>query len=217
MSLLHQITRAVGEHQDLASIFQVVIRTLEDQMPVDFACMCLYDEAVNDVMIASVGLHGAEMAKALALTEQAHLDIGGDCVGKLKRGVLIYEPDTLVVNYVFPQHLAQGGVRAMVAVPLMVDGELYGVLVVTRVPTNSFSSGECEFLTHLTEHVGAGRAASHFTMRCRVPTTICVKRRRASCSRNVCVRWDRWRAASRTTLTTGPLADSHATRRPSVP
>ena len=159
MSLLHQITRAVGEHQDLASIFQVVIRTLEDQMPVDFTCMCLYDEAVNDVMIASVGLHGAEMATALALTEQSHLDIGGECVSKLKRGLLIYEPDTQVVNYVFPKRLAQGGMRAMVAVPLMVDGELYGVLVVARIPTNSFSSGECEFLTHLTEHVA--QAAQH--------------------------------------------------------
>jgi len=159
MSLLHQITRAVGEHQDLASIFQVVIRTLEDQMPVDFACMCLYDEAVNDVMIASVGLQGAGMAKELALTEQSHLDIGGDCVGKLKRGVLIYEPDTQLVSYVFPKRLARGGMRAMVAVPLMVDGELYGVLVVARIPTNSFSSGECEFLTHLAEHVA--QAAQH--------------------------------------------------------
>src|SRR6185295_3143438 len=35
MRLLHQITRAVGERQDLPSIFQVVIRTVEDQMPVD--------------------------------------------------------------------------------------------------------------------------------------------------------------------------------------
>jgi len=159
MSLLHQITRAVGEHQDLASIFQVVIRTLEDQMPVEFSCMCLYDEAVNDVMIASVGLHGADMAKTLALTEQSHVDIGGECVNKLKLGLLIYEPDTKLVGYVFPQRLAQGGMRAMVAVPMMVDGEFYGALVVARAQINSFSSGECEFLTHLSEHVA--QAAQH--------------------------------------------------------
>jgi signal transduction histidine kinase/ActR/RegA family two-component response regulator len=159
MSLLHQITRAVGEHQDLPSIFQVVIRTLEDQMPVDFACLCLYDEAVNDVMIASVGLHSAEMARTLGLTEQSHLDIGKDCVDKTKRGVLIYEPDTSAVNYAFPRNLLKGGLRAMVAVPMMVDGEFYGVLVVARRETNSFSSGECEFLTHLSEHVA--QAAQH--------------------------------------------------------
>ena len=48
MSLLHQITRAIGERQDLPSIFQVVIRTLEDQLPIDFGCICLYDAAANE-------------------------------------------------------------------------------------------------------------------------------------------------------------------------
>jgi K+-sensing histidine kinase KdpD len=159
MNLLHQITRAVGEHQDLASIFQVVIRTLEDQMPVDFACLCLYDEALNDVMIASVGLHSADTARSLGLTEQSHLDIGKDCIDKTKRGVLIYEPDTSAVNYVFPRNLHKGGLGAMVAVPMMVDGEFYGVIVVARRAVKSFSSGECEFLTHLSEHVA--QAAQH--------------------------------------------------------
>ena len=45
IDLLQQITRAIGERQDMPSIFQVVVRTLEDQMPVDFGCICLYDEA----------------------------------------------------------------------------------------------------------------------------------------------------------------------------
>jgi signal transduction histidine kinase/ActR/RegA family two-component response regulator len=159
MSLLHQITRAVGEHQDLASIFQVVIRTLEDQLPVDFACLCLYDEAVNDVMIASVGLRSAAVASTLALNEQSHIDLGPECIDKTKRGVLIYEPDTAAVEFPFPLRLARGGLRAMVAVPMMVDGEFYGVLVVARREVSSFSSGECEFLTHLSEHVA--QAAQH--------------------------------------------------------
>ena len=43
LGLLQQITRAIGERQDLPSIFQVVIRSLEDQLPIDFGCVCLYD------------------------------------------------------------------------------------------------------------------------------------------------------------------------------
>ena len=39
LNLLQQITRAIGERQDLPSIFQVVIRTLEDQLPIDFGCI----------------------------------------------------------------------------------------------------------------------------------------------------------------------------------
>jgi len=159
MNLLHQITRAVGEHQDMPSIFQVVIRTLEDQLPIDFGCFCLYDAAANDVMIASVGLRSADLAMELALTEQQHVNIGDDCIGKAVLGQLIYEPDTAKVDSPFPRRLAKGGLRAMVAVPMLIEGKVFGVLVVARNLTNSFSSGECEFLTHLSEHVA--QAAQH--------------------------------------------------------
>jgi PAS domain S-box-containing protein len=40
LNLLQQITRAIGERQDIQSIFQVVIRTLEEHLPVDFCCIC---------------------------------------------------------------------------------------------------------------------------------------------------------------------------------
>ena len=43
LDLLHRITRAIGERQDLPSIFQVVLRNLEDELPIDFGCLCLYD------------------------------------------------------------------------------------------------------------------------------------------------------------------------------
>jgi PAS domain S-box-containing protein len=159
MSLLHQITRAIGEHQDTPSIFQVVIRTLEDQLPIDFGCICLYDAAANDVMIASMGLRSAALAKELGLTEQSHVNIGDDCIAKAVLGNLIYEPDTALVDSPFPKRLAQGSLHSMVAVPMLVEGKVFGVLVAARHLSNSFSSGECEFLTHLSEHVAL--AAQH--------------------------------------------------------
>jgi len=159
MNLLHQITRAVGERQDLRSIFQVVISTIEDQLPVDFACMCLYDGAARDVMIASVGSRSAGLARDLALTEQQHVNIGDDCLAKVVLGQLMYEPDTTLATSPFPQRLAVGGLRAMVAAPMRVDGEVLGVMLVARCAPASFSAGECEFLMHLTEHVAG--AAQH--------------------------------------------------------
>ena len=132
ISLLHQITRAVGEHQDMPSIFQVVIRTLEDQLPVDFGCICLYDAAANDVMVASIGLRSAELAMELALTEQQHVNIGDDCIAKAVLGQLIYEPDTSAVDSPFPKRLAKGGLRSMVAVPMLIEGKVFGVLVAAR-------------------------------------------------------------------------------------
>jgi len=159
MNLLHQITRAIGEHQDTPSIFQVVIRTLEDQLPIDFGCICLYDAAANDVMIASMGLRSAKLAAELKLTEQSHVDIGDDCIAKAVLGQLIYEPDTAKVDSPFPKLLARGSLYSMVAAPMLVEGEVFGVLLVARHLSDSFSSGECEFLTHLSEHVAL--AAQH--------------------------------------------------------
>jgi len=159
MNLLHQITRAIGEHQDTPSIFQVVIRTLEDQLPIDFGCICLYDAAANDVMIASMGLRSAKLAVELNLTEQSHVNIGDDCIAKAVLGQLIYEPDTAKVDSPFPRLLAQGSLYSMVAAPMLVEGEVFGVLLVARHLSDSFSSGECEFLTHLSEHVAL--AAQH--------------------------------------------------------
>jgi signal transduction histidine kinase/ActR/RegA family two-component response regulator len=153
MNLMHQITRAVGERQDLPSIFQVVICTLEDQMPIDFGCMCLYDAATNDVVVSCVGTRSAGIAVELALTEQTQVNVGEDCIAKAVRGELIHEPDTTVAQSPFTQRLAAGALRSMVAVPLLVEGKVFGVLVAARHAAHAFSSGECEFLMQLSEHV----------------------------------------------------------------
>jgi signal transduction histidine kinase/ActR/RegA family two-component response regulator len=49
--------------------------------------------------------------------------------------------------------LARGGLRALVAAPLLVESKVFGVLIAARRAANSFSSGECEFLRQLSEHV----------------------------------------------------------------
>jgi signal transduction histidine kinase len=153
MNLLDQITRAVAERQDLPSIFQVVIRTLEDQMPIDFGCMCLYDAKANEVIVSRVGVRSAELAMELALTEQQHVSVGDDYVAKAVHGQLIHEPDTNVASSPFAQRLARGGLRAMVAVPLSIEGKVFGLLVAARREASSFSSGDCVFLRQLSEHV----------------------------------------------------------------
>ena len=55
LNLLNQITQAIGERQDLDGIFQVVVRSLEDQLPVDFTCLCLYDATDRALTVACVG------------------------------------------------------------------------------------------------------------------------------------------------------------------
>ena len=153
LHLLHQITRAIGERQDIQSIFQVVIRTLEEHLPVDFCCICLYDPAENCVIVTSVGLHSEALAMELAMSAQARIEIDQNGLSQCVQGRLVYEPDITQVPFPFPQRLARGALSSMVAAPLLVESKVFGVLIAARRQAHSFSSGECEFLRQASEHV----------------------------------------------------------------
>ncbi len=68
------------------------------------------------------------------------------------RGQLVYEPDVTLALHPFPRLLAGGGFRSLVAAPLLVESQVFGVLVAARRQPQGFSSGECEFLKQVTEH-----------------------------------------------------------------
>ena len=150
LDLLQQITRAMGERQDLNSIFPVVIRRLIDDLPLDFCCICLAEDAAETVTIACLGRSedlGIEMA------EQTRIDINANGLSHFMGGQLVYEPDLNEVSFPFAQRLAQAGLRSLVIAPLLVEGKVFGILMTARQGAQSFSSGECEFLRQLSEHV----------------------------------------------------------------
>jgi PAS domain S-box-containing protein len=158
LSLLGQITRAIGERQDIRSIFQVVIRSLEDSLPIDFGCVCLYDSHAAEVVVNCVGVRSEALAMELAMTDQAHIGIDQNGLSQCVRGRLVYEQDVSQIDFPFPQRLARSGIRAFVAAPLLFESQVFGILIAARRDANSFSSGECEFLQQLSEHVAL---ASH--------------------------------------------------------
>ena len=97
------------------------------------------------------------------MTQQAHISIDQNGLSQCVRGRLVYEPDVSQVDFPFPQRLARSGLRAFVAAPLLVESQVFGVLIAARRQPNSFSSGECEFLQQLSEHVAlaAHQAETH--------------------------------------------------------
>jgi len=153
LNLLHQITRSIGERQDLRSIFQVVIRSLEDQLPVDFCCICLYDQQLNVLIVTGVGLRSEALALECAMSEHTHIAIDENGLSRCVRGQLVYEADISEVAFPFPQRLVQGTLHALVMAPLLAESTVFGVLIAARHQAHSFSSGECEFLRQLSEHV----------------------------------------------------------------
>jgi PAS domain S-box-containing protein len=152
MHLLNTITRAIGERQDLASITQVVIRTLEDHLPIDFGCLCLH-QPPDTLTVAGVGIKSLEFSTALGLSPHTRVPIDQNGLSHCLHGQLVYEPDLSQACHAFPQRLFAAGLRAMVAAPLLVKSKVFGALIVGRRIANSFSGGECEFLGQLSEHV----------------------------------------------------------------
>ena len=55
LNLLDQITRAIAQRQDLQSVFQVVIMMLEENLPIDFGCICQYDALAESLTVSCAG------------------------------------------------------------------------------------------------------------------------------------------------------------------
>ena len=153
LDLLQQITRSIGERQDLRSILQIVIRRLEDDLPIDFGCVCLYDPIDEFLTVTSVGRRSEELAIQMAMPEQSIVAIDENGLRRCVRGQLVHESDISKAEFPFPKRLARAGLRSLVITPLLVENKTFGVLVAARSVAASFSSSDCEFLRQLSEHV----------------------------------------------------------------
>ncbi len=153
LDLLHRITRAIGERHDLRSIFQVVIRSLQSDLPIDFGCICMYDDAQSLLTVTSIGSRSDAVTKQLAMAENERIAVDSNGLAACLKGQLIYEPDIAQTNGDFTRRLVGAGLRALVISPLLAQGTVFGVLIVARREPGTFSSNECEFLRQLSDHV----------------------------------------------------------------
>jgi signal transduction histidine kinase/ActR/RegA family two-component response regulator len=168
LDLLRRITHAIAERQDLASIIQVVVRSVEENLPADFVAICDYMRGsgsdAGSLTVKQVGTRSQALALDLAMCERASIPIDKNGLSRCVAGQQVYEPDIGANQFPFPRRLARAGLNSMVIVPLMVERDaVFAVLVVARRTANAFSSGECEFLRQLCDQVAlaANQAQLH--------------------------------------------------------
>ncbi|MET0518258.1 MAG: PAS domain S-box protein [Burkholderiaceae bacterium] len=169
LSLLDQITSAIGARQDLDSIYQVLLRRLEDHLPVDFAGIVGLAPDRPGLGLLRVGAASATRAQDLGLAEpRPALELDPAGLAWCLQGELLYEPETADSRSPFAQTLAAGRLHALVMAPLAPlaagKGGVPSMLVVAREAANSFSSGDCEFLRQLTAHVGLAAQQAQLNM-----------------------------------------------------
>ncbi|MGC1458189.1 MAG: ATP-binding protein [Steroidobacteraceae bacterium] len=153
LRLLQQITRAIGERQDLSSIAQVVVTTLERSMPIQFGCIAQHDATSRALTVMTLGVASQEYAAKLDLYRGAEILLEENGLGACVTGQLIHESDTQQVALPLMQRLASCGLGSVVIAPLVAERTFFGVLIAARRDINAFSSPDCEFLKQLSEHV----------------------------------------------------------------
>jgi PAS domain S-box-containing protein len=164
LQLLDTTTRAIRERQDLRSVFQVVLRSLEESPAVDFGCVCLYEGASPLLSVSCLGPQSQVLAAELTLSEQARIYIDQHDWSRCIRGEFVYDPDTSASASPFCIRLARAGLRSVIFAPLLVENSVFGILIVARRQADAFSSAECEFLRQLSGHVAlAGNQAQLYS------------------------------------------------------
>jgi signal transduction histidine kinase/ActR/RegA family two-component response regulator len=153
LRLLHTITRAIGERQDLYSIFQVVVHSLEDSLPIDLACIYRYDPATKALIASHFGTRAAALTHETRTLPAVRIALDGEAIARCAQGELIYEPYLNALAPGLQQRLAAAGLRSLVAAPLGAGTEFIGAILAARRTVDGFSRDERTFLKQLGEHV----------------------------------------------------------------
>jgi signal transduction histidine kinase/HAMP domain-containing protein len=153
ISLINQITQAISERQDTDSILHVVLRQLEDHLSLDLGTVALFDEQAQTLNVAALRVKNSRLLPRLGLNEGAVLPLAQTGLELCKDGKTVYLSDTVKAPALLHEKLACAGLRSAVAVPLLVENKLFGILLAARLKPDGFSSGDAEFLRLLSEHV----------------------------------------------------------------
>ncbi|HET9864112.1 MAG TPA: PAS domain S-box protein [Steroidobacteraceae bacterium] len=154
MQLLERITHAIGTHQQARQVFDVVLRSLEESLGIDFGCIALYDTEPAQITISHVGPASARLGAGLGITQNARLAVDAEALARCVRGELVYlEELEEAVHSPFCARLLDGELHALVAAPLMIENQVSAVLLAIRRAPRSFSVDDCEFLRQLASHV----------------------------------------------------------------
>jgi PAS domain S-box-containing protein len=159
LRLLAEITQAIDERRNLSSIFEAVMRTLEDQLPIDFGCLCLHDSENGLLTVQHVGAKSQALSIELNMPVGTRIAMSENGLMRVAWGHLVHEANITASPVQFSQRLARAGLKALVMVPLVVESKVIGALIVSRRNARSFTSVECDFLRQLCDHVAL--AAQH--------------------------------------------------------
>ncbi|MDE3067863.1 MAG: response regulator [Verrucomicrobiota bacterium] len=151
ISLLNRITYAVAARQDLDSIFRIVLEELEERLPLDYGSAYAFDAPADAFRLLRRGAKGGALAEALHIPETVPVEqsIFRPCL----QGAMVYEPDVSRLETPMAKKVAEAGLLSSLGAPLMVEGEMFGLLALLRRGRDAFTAPERDFIRGLSAHV----------------------------------------------------------------
>ncbi|WP_334118527.1 ATP-binding protein [Limnobacter sp.] len=159
MSLLNEITRAIGNRHDLDSIYQVVTNSIEKELPADFCLTASYSEQAGTITFRSMGKQTESGANKVGFFLHESIPARGVHLDRALLGEFVYQPnlgDSMCMTGEGMHNLV--GLDSMVIAPLMNENKVLGIITTARKGLNAFSADELEFLRQLAEHVALALA-----------------------------------------------------------
>jgi signal transduction histidine kinase/ActR/RegA family two-component response regulator/HAMP domain-containing protein len=151
ISLLNQIAYAVAARQDFSSIVLVVLQQLEEHLAIDLGSAYLLDSQTKTIRLIARGPKSRPLADRLDMPQALALDHTpfDPCL----EGEMVYLSDGVTMNSPIARKLSEHGLRSVVGSPLVVEGKVFGLLVLVRSGVDAFTTPERGFIRGLTAHV----------------------------------------------------------------
>jgi signal transduction histidine kinase/ActR/RegA family two-component response regulator/HAMP domain-containing protein len=151
ISLLNHIAYAVAARQDFSSIVLVVLQQLEEHLAIDLGSAYLLDSETRTIRLIARGPKSRPLADRLNMPQALALDQTpfAPCL----EGEMVYLCDGSNMSLPIARKLSEHGLRSVVGSPLVVEGKVFGLLVLVRSGVDAFSSPERGFIRGLTAHV----------------------------------------------------------------
>ena len=152
ISLLNQITHAVAARRDFASIVMEVLQQLEEHLPLDFGSAYLFDAQAETLTSVARSPKSRALAEQMQIPQVVPLRHSRfrSC---LKLDELAYMPDLSQDDSLMSQKVVQAGFFSSIGAPLIVEGRIFGLLVLLRRQKDGFSPAELGFIRGLSAHV----------------------------------------------------------------
>jgi signal transduction histidine kinase/ActR/RegA family two-component response regulator len=151
ISLLNHITVAVAARQDAQSIIMVVLQQLELYLEMDYGSAYWFEAVTRTLKVMARSPKAWDLAERFQLQPEMRLaDTAFEiCAG----GGMVYLPDLSRCDSPVARKIVEFENFSSLAVPLFLDGKMFGLLVFMRHKLDGFGLAEREFIHSLSTHV----------------------------------------------------------------